>query len=174
MDTSSVVRWIKAALVGFVGAYATLVTFGNLTDPMTNYVFVEHVLRMDTTFQGEALMWRSMETGWLHQVAFGLIVLTEAAVAFFSVWGAFRLFLARHATAALFHAAKAPALVGLFLCLALFFFGFQVVGGEWFASWQSVEWNGLSSASRTVTFVLGTLIFVSLQNDGEGTVDSTG
>lgn len=174
MTTPWVIRWIKAALVGFVGAYATLVTFGNLTDPMTNFRFVEHVLSMDTTFQVDSLMWRSMDATWLHQLAFGVIVLTEAAVAFFCLLGAFRLLAARHATAGAFHAAKAPALVGLFLCLGLFFFGFQVVGGEWFASWQSAQWNGLSSASRTVTFVVGTLIFVSLQNDGEGEADSTG
>lgn len=165
MQTATVMRLSKVALVGFAGAYAALVTFGNVMDPATNHRFVEHVLSMDTTFQSDALMWRAVDSGGLHKLAFGLIVLTEAVMAFFCLWGAFRLFMALGESASDFHAAKAPALWGLLAGLSLFFFGFQVVGGEWFASWQSEIWNGLDSASRSTVFLFGTLIFVSLRND---------
>ena len=165
MTTSFVIRVAKIVLVASWGSYAALVTFGNVTDPMANFRFVEHVLMMDTTFRSEALAWHAVDSGFLHQVAFGMIVLTEALSAGFCLYGAFRLFAARGLSESAFHAAKAPALWGLLAGLVLFFFGFQVVGGEWFASWQSEVWNGLDSASRATIFLLGSLIFVSLPND---------
>ena len=165
MTTPYVIRIAKIVLVGSVGIFTGLVTFGNLLDPKSNFMFVEHVLAMDTTFRSPFLMKHAIESRGLHQVAFGLIVATEAAVASVCLFGAFRLIWARHAEAAEFHAVKAPALLGLLLGLTLWFFGFQVIGGEWFASWQSEMWNGLESSARITAFFLGTLIFVSLKND---------
>ncbi len=130
MDTAAVIRLCKIALVGFAGAYAALVTFGNITDPMSNYQFVEHVLSMDTTFQSDALMGRALESPIYSKLGFGLIVLSEAFMAVSCLFGAARLFLARKKTGAEFHGAKAPAVWGLLAGLALFFFGFQVVGSD--------------------------------------------
>lgn len=165
MTTPDVIRIAKITLVGSCGVFAALVTFGNLTDPKSNFTFVEHVLAMDTTFRSPSLMGRAIESRIWHQVAFGLIIASEAAVACLCLVGAFRLAGARRAEPAEFHAAKTPALLGLLLGLALWFLGFQVIGGEWFASWQSEAWNGLESAARATVFLLGTLIFVSLKND---------
>jgi predicted small integral membrane protein len=38
----------------------------------------------------------------------------------------------------------------------------MVVGGEWFAMWQSKDWNGQEAAFRFYMTVLAVLIFVSL------------
>ena len=165
MDTTHAIRLSKVALVFFAGAWAALVTFGNITDPMSNYRFVEHVLAMDTTFGSDALMGRALESPVYAKLAFGLIVLSEAFMAVSCLFGSARLFLARKGTDTEFHGAKAPAIWGLLAGLSLFFFGFQVVGGEWFASWQSETWNGLDSASRSTLFLFGSLIFLSLPND---------
>src|SRR5207247_8003915 len=43
-------RAAKAATVAAIALFASLVTFGNLTDYNTNFVFVEHVLSMDTIY----------------------------------------------------------------------------------------------------------------------------
>ena len=165
MTTRFVVRSSKIALVSFFGVYAGLVTLGNLTDPGSNMTFVQHVFSMDTTFQSKNLMGRAITAAWVHRVAFATIIATEAVVATLCLWGALRLFRARKKDPDEFHAAKGAALLGLVLGLALWFFGFQAVGGEWFASWQSESWNGLTPASRITTFLLGTLVFVGLQND---------
>ena len=74
MDTTHAIRLSKVALVFFAGAWAALVTFGNITDPMSNYRFVEHVLAMDTTFGSDALMGRALESPVYAKLAFGLIV----------------------------------------------------------------------------------------------------
>ena len=70
------------------------------------------------------------------------------------------------APAKIFNRAKFLAVTGLMIGFGLWFFGFIVIGGEYFAMWQSNTWNGQEGAFRFVTMVLGALIFVSLP-DGE-------
>lgn len=43
-----------------VGLFYLLVVFNNLTDYNSNYQLVHHVLMMDSTFPGNAGMWRAM------------------------------------------------------------------------------------------------------------------
>ena len=43
-------RFSKVALVWAVAFFASVVVFNNLTDYDSNYRFVNHVLKMDTTF----------------------------------------------------------------------------------------------------------------------------
>ena len=45
-------RYSKIAFVWAIALYALLVVFNNLTDYGSNYQFVAHVLKMDTTFPG--------------------------------------------------------------------------------------------------------------------------
>ena len=163
--TEAMIRLAKIALTAGFGLFAALVTWSNVVDPGTNFAFVEHVLQMDTTFRSPALMGRAIEGPLLHRVAFGLIVAVEATVAGLCLWGALQLGRARRLDAESFHTAKAPGAAGFLLGLALWFVGFQVIGGEWFASWQSEQWNGLDAASRISSFLLGSLIFLTLRND---------
>ena len=163
--TGPAVRLVKVTLLAMFGAYAALVTLGNGVDPQTNLAFVEHVLRMDTTFGRPALMTRAIDAPALHRTAFALIVATELLVAGLCLWGALRMARALPKDPSTFHDAKAPGILGMGLGLLLWFFGFQVVGGEWFASWQSELWNGLDAASRITTFLLGSLIFLSLRDE---------
>ena len=64
-----------------------------------------------------------------------------------------------------FHAGKRWAIYGLILCIAIWFIGFEVIGGEWFAMWQSSKWNGLYSADRIVIFIGISLIMLMLKED---------
>ena len=75
-----IARYAKIAMVLCLAAFCLLVTFNNLTDYDTNYLFVQHVLSMDTTFSGNALMYRSITHPVLVQVAYGVIIAAEAAV----------------------------------------------------------------------------------------------
>jgi predicted small integral membrane protein len=42
----------------------------------------------------------------------------------------------------------------------------MVIAGEYFAMWQSKEWNGQEAAFRITTVILTVLIFVSLPDGG--------
>jgi predicted small integral membrane protein len=81
------------------------------------------------------------------------------------VAGAFRLWRARNGIAADYNAAKDIAVAGLVCGLALWFFGFLTVGGEWFQMWQSKTWNGEEAAFRFVTCIGLVLIFLSQRDD---------
>ena len=52
-------KYSKIVLVWSVALFATLLGFNNLTDYGSNYGFVSHVLKMDTTFPDNNLMWQS-------------------------------------------------------------------------------------------------------------------
>ena len=140
--------------------YPLLVAFGNLTDYGSNFAFVQHVLSMDTTFPGNKLMYRAITAPVLQHIAYGLIILGEAAAGLVLAYGAFALWRARKGSATEFSAAKAPVLVGCFIGFLVWFVGFLVIAGEWFAMWQSPGWNGQEAAFRFVVPILLVLLFV--------------
>jgi len=156
------IRAAKAALVAAIALFATLVAFGNLTDYNTNFVFVQHVLSMDSVFPFSTIKYRAITTPALHHAAYAVIIAAEAATAILCWIGAAAL--ARHlrASASAFNRAKTFAVLGLTLGFLLWQVGFMSVGGEWFGMWQSMEWNGVPSAFRFVMVIVAVLIFVAL------------
>jgi predicted small integral membrane protein len=159
-------RIAKVVMVASLALFALLVTFDNLTDYDTNYKFVRHVLSMDTTFPANALLYRRITSPALWQAAYAMIIagegLTGVALAVAAIS------LARHLRANDFHfnQAKRFAVIGAASGFLVWFFGFMVVGGEWFSMWQSPLWNGQEAAFRFYMTILAVLIFVS-QPDGD-------
>src|SRR3954468_7502761 len=75
------IRAAKIALVAAIALFATLVAFGNLTDYNTNFVFVEHVLSMDTIFPFSTIKYRAITNPTLHQAVYAVIIATEVVIA---------------------------------------------------------------------------------------------
>ena len=142
----STIRICQILFVFLIGAFAGLVTLNNLRDPKSNLNFVRHLMSMDTIFPGSRLKSRAIDSPWLQRMFFGAIVAAEGATALLCLVGTLVLATAIGAPTDEFHAAKAPAFAGLGLGFALWFGGFMVIGGQWFASWQSKDWNGRESA----------------------------
>ena len=161
-----IIRLVKVAMVASCALFALLVAFGNLVDYGSNYTFVRHTLSMDTTFPGNALMGRAITSPALWTLGYWLIIAAEAATGLILVFGSLRLALAVRGPAALFNAAKPAVALGVGLGFLLWFTGFAVIGGEWFAMWQSKEWNGVPSAFRFYVTLLLVLIFV-MQPDSD-------
>ena len=159
-------RYAKIVMSLVLAAFLLLVTFDNLTDYDSNFQFVRHVMSMDTTFPGNALMYRSVTTPALWHLAYAIIIASQAAAGILFLVGAVRLFQARHAPGATFNQAKTWVIAASALGFVIFFFMFMVVGGEWFSMWQSANWNAQEAAFRFYVAVLGVLIFVSLP-DGD-------
>jgi predicted small integral membrane protein len=157
-------RASKALLTWAVAFFASLVVFNNLTDYDSNYAFVHHVLKMDTTFPGNRAMWRAIDSPALHHASYWSIILIEAAVAVLCWVGGFRLFRSV-GDAGRFSRAKGVAIAGLTLGLLLWFTGFITIGGEWFLMWQSTVWNGQAAAFRLVV-ILGIVLLYLVQPDG--------
>ena len=162
-----ITRYAKIVLCLVLASFCLLVTFDNMTDYGTNYLFVQHVMSMDTTFPGNALMYRS--------------ITNPTALADRLCDDHRRRRRDRHPIPRRSHppvpgartrrrksstrprSTRSRPACSAFL---VWFFGFMVVAGEWFAMWQSTTWNGQEAAFRFYVAVLGVLIFVN-QPDGE-------
>lgn len=161
-----ITRYAKIVMSLVLASFCLLVAFDNITDYGTNYLFVQHVLSMDTTFPGNALMYRSITNPVVWQIAYAGIIAAEGIAGLLFLAGAVRLFQARNASGVAFNQAKFFTIAACLLAFLVWYFGFMVVGGEWFAMWQSQSWNGQDAAFRFYMAVLGVLIFVN-QPDGD-------
>ena len=141
------IRLCKISLVATIAAFFILVGFGNVTDYGTNLAFVKHVLAMDTIFPGSRLTWRAITNPQLVALAYWTIIGWEITSAAILVYATLRL-LACCGDRQRFAQAKPVAILGLTCGLLLYGLGITVIGGEWFAMWQSKTWNGLDSAAR--------------------------
>jgi predicted small integral membrane protein len=157
---SMIVRLCKIAIVMAVALFFTLIAFGNITDYDSNWLFVRHVLSMDTTFLASSLRWRAITSPALQAAGYWLIIATQVVTAVLLWAGAFRLLNARRGPE--FARAKDLAVAGLTLGFLLYAVGFVDVGGEWFAMWQSPVWNGQQKAFNFIAMAGIALIVVLL------------
>ena len=159
------VRLAKIALVAAAASFCLLVGYNNTVDYGSNYMFVQHVLSMDTTFPDNAVRSsRAITNPQVHQLAYWLIIAAELGVGLLCLAGAVRLLVVLKAPAPQFNGAKTTAILGLTAGMLFWFFGFIVVGGEWFQMWQSQIWNGQEAAFRFVASLGLFLVFVSLED----------
>ncbi len=158
-------RSSKVILIWAIALFASLVAFNNVTDYGSNYQFVSHVLRMDTTFPENRAMWRAIDSPFLNHAIYWFIILAETVVAILCWLGGFQLFRCI-GDSARFNGAKSVAIMGLTLGIILWFTCFITVGGEWFLMWQSEKWNGQESAFR-LTVIFGLVLVYLIQPDRE-------
>jgi predicted small integral membrane protein len=148
-------------MTSVLALYMLLVLFGNITDFGTNREFVQHVLAMDTTFHDPHVTWRAITSSALQDAVYVCVIIWEAlttAVLVYAVlvWGvAFR-------RGSSFERARRFTTVGLLMIVALFAGGFIAIGGEWFAMWQSTQWNGLQPALQNTILAAFALVLVQL------------
>ena len=162
-DTTLYFRWVKIITVGSLALMSFLIFIGNTTNYYANYYFVEHVMKMDTIFPNSELQYRSIHQPWIYHVGYVVIILLELAMAWFCIQGSREMFVKRREPAAVFYEAKRRAVIGLGIGILIWFTGFEVVGGEWFAMWQSSTWNGLESANRIILFEMLVLILLFMR-----------
>jgi predicted small integral membrane protein len=153
-------RLSKIALVASIGVLALIIAIDNVIDYDSNFRYVYHVLTMDTVFPDSQLTWRAIQSPALHRLAYGLIIATEFAIALLCLLGAGQLLLVLQQPIAVFERAKNIATYGLTLAFLFWFLGFMVIGGEWFAMWQSADWNGQPSAFRFLACVGIVLLYL--------------
>jgi predicted small integral membrane protein len=158
------IRTLKAAMVGAIGAWAFLIALGNVIDYDSNWHFVQHVLSMDTVFADNPLRYRAVTNPALQTLGYGLIIATEWVMSALCLVGAWRLFAARNDHAR-FVTAKTLAAAGLVLVFLLYFVGFVAIGGEWFCSWQSEVWNGQTKAVSFLTCAMFVLVVVLMHEE---------
>jgi predicted small integral membrane protein len=160
-----IMRVAKVAMVAAIAAFATLVALGNITDYGTNFVFVQHVLSMDSVFPNSTITYRAIASPALHHAAYAIIIATEALTGVLCWIGVVRLLCRLRASATTFNRAKTWSIAGLALGFLLWQLGFMTIGGEWFGMWQSAKWNGVPSAFRFAMVIIAVLIFVAMRDE---------
>jgi predicted small integral membrane protein len=161
-----VTRLSKTAFVAAIALFATLVSFGNITDYGSNFAFVEHVLRMDSIFPDATIRYRAISNPVFHHIAYNLIIAAETITALLCWIGAFAMLGRLSADPRTFNRSKSWAIAGLSFGFLLWQVAFMSSGGEWFGMWMSQTWNGIDSAFRFFITIIAVLIFVALP-DGD-------
>lgn len=157
----SILRISKSIICFPLSIFALLVCLNNVLDYETNYLFVQHTLSMDTVFPGNALKYRAIHDPFIWRLAYGLIIFAEFLTGVLLLVGAISLLKNIHSPLA-FNRAKNWIYLGCLTGFLLWFFGFIVIGGEWFCMWQSEKWNGIEAAFRFVVIIMFTLVFIAM------------
>lgn len=160
------VRLSKIVMTGGLALWAFLVTLGNVTDYDSNGQFVRHVLAMDTVFADSTLTWRAITSPAVQTLAYWAIIATEGLTSLAFLAATVLMARSLRADRAAFQRAKSAAAIGVTLAFGLWFIGFMAIGGEWFAMWQSSDWNGQDAAFRFTLVVLAVAVYVFLDTDG--------
>jgi predicted small integral membrane protein len=157
-------RVSKAVLVLAIALFYTILVLNNITDYGSNHEFVRHVLMMDSTFPGNHLMWRAVNSPLVHTIFYIGIIAWESVTMLLCWWAGVRLLKSYRADRAQFAAALNVAMIALTTSLLMWLVAFLDVGGEWFLMWQSKMWNGQEEAFRMFTIV-GVVLLVVVQRE---------
>ncbi|WP_392560113.1 DUF2165 family protein [Orbus mooreae] len=170
-DLISTQQILKATIAFTVGFFCLIVGFDNIVDFNTNYSFVNSVLSMNTMepfFSGsEAITSRAITNQTVHLIGYWIIIIGELFTGLVCMTGSLYMFASIKKSR--FVNGQVIYLVGAVLAVLVWYFGFAVIGGEYFSMWAN-KMNGQSKAYTFATFILLTAIFVGLpllkkQND---------
>jgi predicted small integral membrane protein len=162
-----IIRIAKILLLSAVALFYTIVVFNNITDYNSNYLYVYHVLDMDSTYLGNHGMWRAVHSTVVYKSFYAAIITWESVTVVLGWMGAVLLSRKVRSTAAAFNLAKRVAVAALTLSLLMWFVAFLTIGAEWFLMWQSKTWNGQEAAFRMFTVVGMILIFLAMPDTEE-------
>ena len=140
-------RMTKILLSLTLAAFALVVAYDNLIDYGSNFAFVRHVLSMDTTFPGNALLDRAITRPWIWHVGYVLIIVGEAVTGVLLLLGSIVLWRARRSPASAFQAAKRWVVAGCGL-------GFVVCHGNGIGTLQPARQVKIAAAVRAEGIVL--------------------
>ncbi len=157
-----VFRLAPLLLLAGTTVMAAIVCLNNLTAPQANLDFVRHIMTMDTTNQDRGTQWREIRSPVLHRVAFGAILTLEVAVTVLGVIGSYWLAVNLAASPDAWESAKLFGYLAFLVALVVWFGVIQVVGAEWYVSWQSEKWNAIRDSTRINLITLAGLILLRL------------
>ena len=115
-----------------VALFYTLVVFNNVTHYNSNYQFIRHVLMMDSTFPGNAGMWRAVNSPAIHIMFYIFVIAWETLTMVLCWFGGVRLVRSVRAPAAAFDHAKRPAIAALTLGMFMWLVAFLSIGANGF------------------------------------------
>ena len=163
IPTSEIVfRLIPLLLLLGTAVMGAIVCLNNITAPGANLRFVRHIMAMDTTNMDRGTQWREVRSPALHRTAFVAILVCEAAVTVLGLVGSYFLAVSLTAAGDAWEAAKLFGYLTFLAALVVWFFIIQVVGAEWYVSWQSEKWNAIRDSIRINLITIAGIILLRL------------
>lgn len=157
-------RVVTSLFILMVGAYYLVVGFDNITNPTnpnaSNWPFVQGVLSGDGVPADSGFEWRFIDATWFQAISYIMIMTLETITGIVLLVAGFK-GIRRSRTAASWSQAQKWTFIGGFLGLGVFFFGFMVVGGNWFIMYLNSKWNGLEPAFQNSVMTISMLILTT-------------
>ena len=154
-------RVVTSLFILMVAAYYLVVGFDNITNPTnpnaSNWPFVKGVLSGDGVPADSGFEWRFIEATWFQAASY-IGIMTLETVTGILLFIAGILGLRASASSSRWNHAQRLTFIGGFLGLGVFFFGFIVVGGNWFIMYLNSKWNGLEPAFQNSVMTITMLI----------------
>ena len=172
-------RVAASLFVLMVASYYFVVAFDNITNPVnpnaSNWPFVKGVISGEGVPADSGFEWRFVDATWFQVLCYVGVIAAECVTCTLLIIAGVKGLRASSAGPRWGQAQK-WTIAGGTVGLALFFFGFMVVGGNWFIMYLNSEWNALEpafwSAVMTmfmVLLVIGVMIGGQLARDEEMT-----
>lgn len=159
------VRISKIIFLAAIAFFCFLAAFGNITDYMANFPFVQKALMMIELLPNTNVGYRAIQNPLLHHVAYIVIIIFESGTSILCAIGAYKLFQVRDDLPEVFNQCKSIGVAGLILGFLTWYFLFFSIGGEWFSMWMSPSLsNALNSAFQFYITCLIGLIFLVLKD----------
>lgn len=157
-------RVVTSLFILMVGAYYLVVGFDNITNPTnpnaSNWPFVQGVLSGDGVPADSGFEWRFIDATWFQAISYIMIMTLETITGIVLLVAGVK-GLRGSQNAARWSLAQKWTFVGGFLGLGIFFFGFMVVGGNWFIMYLNSKWNGLEPAFQNSVMTVSMLILTT-------------
>lgn len=157
-------RVVTSLFILMVGAYYLVVGFDNITNPTnpnaSNWPFVQGVLSGDGVPADSGFEWRFIDATWFQAVSYIMIMSLETITGILLLVAGFK-GLRGSRSPARWGLAQKWTFIGGFLGLGVFFFGFMVVGGNWFIMYLNSKWNGLEPAFQNSVMTVSMLILTA-------------
>lgn len=157
-------RIAASLFVLMVASYYVVVAFDNITNPVnpnaSNWPFVQGVISGDGVPADSGFGWRFVDATWFQALCYAGVVAAECITGALLVIAGVKGIRASGAGTRWGHAQRwtfAGGTVGL----ALFFFGFMVVGGNWFIMYLNSKWNALEPAFWSAVMTMCMLLLVT-------------
>lgn len=159
-----IIRFLKGLLVLGCASLLSLAFLGNIFAYDINYVYLKNIMSMHEIPQHPYLNWRAVHNPFYFHVCYFVIIFLEGIISLLLWIGSYHLFKNFRKNASVFSQSTQWCQIGLLLSLVLYSVLFFMIGGEWFASWQSAHWNA-KAASMPFIMLQGLIFLIISQKE---------
>ena len=163
LTTDKLIRYSKVILMAYISFFGLLVMIHNFFDYNSNYVYVAHILSMDTTTANDNIMYRAIDSPYLHHRIYWFIITMEVTYTVLCLMGTYHLYRKINDSAEAFHEAKKFSIMGILVAIFIYYVCLQTVGVEWFDMDTSQTWNAKDWARHIVYFIFPVMIYITLK-----------